>query len=216
MRRSLMILLGFLVIGTIPSASAQEASTSENISWVALLVAITSVGGVVTGFILNWSSLKVQNKNLEIQNKNLEIQNESLKVQNTRLNTQNENNKITLLTSLAHDMSNEIEKESKLSTELECVLYVITYLDNLSRIAMLFEKGHLPADMGEYFRAFFSYGLTLEEFYKVIAPKRHAQIAGNQRWKRIQDWCDHESIIKMGDDTLPLVMQQLKNKIHTQ
>ena len=64
--------------------------------------------------------------------------------------------------------------------------------------------------MKDYFAAYFSYGLTLESFYKVVAPQRYEQI-GERRWGRIHEWCKHEKVYAAGDDALPEIMQKLKN-----
>jgi hypothetical protein len=136
------------MLSLIPSAFGQGLAPVEEVSWSALILGIISIGGVGVGLFLNWRNLKMQNDTMVIN----------------------------LLTNLAHDMSKEIEKESQLCTKLECTLYVITYLDSLSRIAILLERKHLTNDMKEYFAAYFSYGLTLENFYKVVAPQRYEQI----------------------------------------
>jgi hypothetical protein len=189
MRLLIIIPTVFLMLSLIPSSFGQGLAPIEEVPWIALIVAIISAAGVVGGLLLNWKSLRMQNKSLIMQNDTMMTE---------------------LLTSLAHDMSKEIEKESKLRTRLECILYVITYLDNLSRIAILFERKHLTNDMKDYFAAYFSYGLTLESFYKVIAPQRYEQIR-EKRWGRIHEWCKHEKIDAAGDDDLPEIMKKLKN-----
>jgi hypothetical protein len=182
MRWLLIIPTVFLMLSLIPSAFGQGLAPIEEVSWSALALGIGSIVGVGVGLFLNWRNLKMQNDTMETN----------------------------LLTSLAHDMSREIEKESKLHTREECILYVITYLDNLSRIAILFEKKHLPNDMKDYFAAYFSYGLTLERFYKALAPQRYEQI-GEKRWGRIHEWCKQEKIDAAGDYDLPKIMKELKN-----
>jgi hypothetical protein len=182
MRWLIIIPIVFLMLSLIPSAFGQELTVTEEVSWWALIVAIISAAGVFGGFLLNWKSLKMQNDTMVTN----------------------------LLTNLAHDMSKEIEKELQLDTREKCILYADLYLDNLSRIAILFERKHLPNDMKDYFAAYFSYGLTLESVYKVVAPQRYEQI-GERRWGRIREWCIHEKVDAAGDDALPERMQKLKN-----
>jgi len=167
----------------IPFVYAQEITPTENVAWIALIVASVSSAGVIGGFVLNWKKLRDENTN----------------------------NMITLLTNLAHDMSKEIEKEIKISTRLECIIYMITYLDNLNRIAILFEKKRVPYDMKEYFSIYFAYGLTIEQFYKEFSPPSEQQL-GRGRWKRIHQWCKQESISALTENTLPKTMLDLKNK----
>jgi hypothetical protein len=182
MRWLIIIPTVFLMLSLIPSAFGQGLTPIEEVPWIALIVAFISAVGVVGGLLLSWQSLMMQNDTMVIG----------------------------LLTSLAHDVSREIEKESQLCTKLKCTLYVITYLDSLSRIAILLERKHLTNDMKDYFAAYFSYGLTLESFYKVVAPQRYEQI-GKRRWGRIHKWCEQEKVDAAGDDALPEIMQKLKN-----
>jgi hypothetical protein len=189
MRWLIIIPTVFLMLSLIPSAFGQGLAPIEEVPWIALIVAFISAAGVVGGLLLNWRNLKMQNKSLIMQNDTMVT---------------------NLLTNLAHDMSKETWKELRLHTMDECMLYVDIYLDNLSRIAILFERKHLTNDMKDYFAPYFQYGLTLESFYKALAPQEKEQY-WQKRWGRIHKWCEDEGLDAYRDEYLPEIMQKLKN-----
>ena len=126
---------------------------------------------------------------------------------------------------------NELTKEeSKLTSDLECELYAIEYLDTLDSIAYLLRKNVIPRGVDDYFENYFAYGLTMIRWLEkknlgdkiTIVPKKQKLsfkkwyetddilVEREYPWPDLLNWCKKKKIEPYDDSQLPKKMTDVE------
>ena len=104
-------------------------------------------------------------------------------------------------------VSDQLEKESNLKTQLDCDLYARTYLNVVDGIAFLYKQRTIPESFVDYFENYFSYGLTILEWmgkHKLTV----GTVIAKDTWTDLQYLCEMYNIKELKEDQLPLTMQK--------
>ena len=123
------------------------ASKSDDLAWIAILIAGISAAGVVIGFLLNYK----------------------------RLGAENDARYIQIMREFLQDLRSEYSKEKDLKTTLEADQYACEVMNVLGRIAHLNLMNKVPYEITDFFNYDFRYGKLLLEWYDEVGIMEDAE-----------------------------------------
>jgi len=118
---------------------------------------------------------------------------------------------LEIIQNYGNQISEIVNEEKSLETQLDCSLYAERYLDILNQMASLLHKKLIRSDVADYFEKQFKYGINLWFWYhKNIEKERDEEIKTKfsttinlekldhqqERWGFFRWWCNHEETYK--------------------
>ena len=107
-----------------------------------------------------------------------------------------------LIQNYGNQISEIVNEEQNLETQLDCALYAERYLDTLDQIASLNYKKMLRRDVADYFENNFKYGIHLWKWYKKNIEKIPETLLDIMFTKGILDPYDWVKEIRAKNQTL--------------
>jgi len=156
---------------------AQSQNVAIDISIIALIIATISAGGVAGTFILNWWVTRASNRTKYAE----------------------------LLRDFEQNLSRVLEKEPSLKTTEECERFAADYLNILDRIAYLNQKGKVPDEIADYFDNYFSYGLTIIDWYDKIGV---TEKTAKKIWHYQIEWAQNHNLKADPEILLPKALRE--------
>lgn len=88
------------------------------------------------------------------------------------------------------EITEQLEKETKLANRDECIIYAYNYIDICDRILFLINRGIISKNMINYYQDFFCYAATMMWWYTTIYTEDVYSI--KHSWPSMLDWIsDH-------------------------
>lgn len=137
---------------------------------------------------------------------------------------------LEVIRSYGKQLTELLDKERNLNTNLDFELYAMSYLDLMDQIAFLYKKKSIPEDVAEYFDNYFSYAKALliwiQDKTGILIDEKRSKIEIRlyddkktaipqeirDEWIDLVTWCENRKIDASDIEQLPETMQKYRVK----
>lgn len=152
---------------------------SDDLTWIAILIAGISAAGVITGLMLNFK----------------------------RLGSENNARYIQITREFVNDLLIQYEKEDNVKTLEQADQYAVAVLNILSRIAHLRLLGKIPNYTTDFFEVDFKFGKLLLDWYDNVGLSKIQP--AEKTWVNLSKWCSKNSITASPEGNLPKMLSKM-------